>query len=43
MKFIVEMASGNWDGSSDGLGKVLERRDSSHHKNEDNFGPCYLR
>lgn len=36
------MASGNWDGSSEGLGKVLERRDSSHHKNEDNFGPAIL-
>jgi hypothetical protein len=36
------MASGNWDGKSEGLSKVLEKRDSSHHKNADNFGPAIL-
>lgn len=36
------MASGDWDGLSEGLSKVLEKRDSNHHKNEDNFGPAML-
>lgn len=36
------MASGEWDGSSESIGKVLEKRDSHHHKNEDNFGPAIL-